>query len=157
MPMFCQNCGNPGQTPETYCRSCGEFQADNANQGKRRVTVNGYFLASGFVSGLTILWCFLLAAGHLLRLIREGPDWLVNATLTWLIVVGFWNILTLYYAITLKRRFDQYRTENTPTAKPKNVAGVAASELLHPARYDDRIPSSLVEDTTKDLGDKVRR
>ena len=70
--MFCPKCGNAGQEPDTYCRSCGEFLLDptgnsyflnkllgratpatqiNVNLGISLLTVFACFFLIGFLNG----------------------------------------------------------------------------------------------------------
>lgn len=167
--MFCPNCGKAEQTPETYCRSCGGYLRDPAGgsslvsrifgAGKPETHININFV----VNLVTLVSCLLLVAflnGYFdAQRDRTGAPTPPIAYILYVFLglLALWQALSLFSAINLKRKFSGRSSGELPGSADRTESELASPttrELLSPFEPGDTIPTSVLEDTTRDL-DKV--
>jgi hypothetical protein len=160
--MFCPDCGSADQEKNTYCRSCGEFLPDMKgknrhgtpmtplDQIKMSLTFNLMSAVAAFGAGI-----FLLIS----HLNREGTHYSVFIALSVLFVIGSWQIASFFNNYKLKSRFKK-NAGNSETddkkATEKSFTVNKTKELLPQADYEDFVPASVTESTTKNLKVSVK-
>jgi uncharacterized membrane protein YuzA (DUF378 family)/ribosomal protein S27E len=169
--MFCPNCGTAEQTPETYCRNCGGYLRDPAGgsslvsrifgAGKPETHININFV----VNLVTMISSLLLVAflnGYFdAQRDRTGAPTPPIAYILYgfLGLLALWQALSLFSAINLKRKFSGRTSRELPAgadASADTLSSPTTRELLSPFEPANTIPTSVLEDTTRDL-DKVPR
>lgn len=146
--MFCPKCGKADQSAESYCRQCGVFLPDPFNPQKREIAPEEHLKANTFLSVLTILTSFTLAALLYLFLgFRNDTPVIVYITAGFLIAMGGWHIQTFIRTRKLKKQWKR----RTPAAGIGAIAEPAPARELEPANIGDVVPASVTEDTTRKL------
>ena len=59
--MFCPKCGKSDQSPETYCRQCGNYQNDFDKPAKKTTTPEQHLTANTVLSLMTAITSLTLA------------------------------------------------------------------------------------------------
>lgn len=161
--MYCPNCGKADQKEKTYCRNCGEFLSDFSKKKKNsslggdtpeeQITTNLYLnLLSGFVS-------LALAIALYVTFIGQTAAPVIYLTIGFLLAMCGWQFTTFRIGLKLKNSFSK-RRENTDlesVKKAKNqMESVITKELLKEADFENVVPTSVTENTTKTLSEKVK-
>ncbi|MGE3467800.1 MAG: hypothetical protein AB7J13_12790 [Pyrinomonadaceae bacterium] len=152
--MFCPKCGKADQSPETYCRQCGIFLPDLDKAVKKPIPPQQHVTANIVLSSMTIVVSFALAM--LLYTIlgfRPGTHPLIYITGGLLIAMGFWHVQTLWRAILLRKHFK--KSERSQDAIQTSAATTA--NLLEEADFENIVPASVTDRTTKHLAEKGTR
>lgn len=147
--MFCPRCGKADQMPETYCRQCGLFLPDLSKPLKRESPPEEHLKANTVLSLMTICASFTLS--FLLFLILGFRDFthpLIYVTAGILIAIGGWHIQTLIRTLMLKKQWKQ-RTPLSETSMA--FKSTPTAKLLDEADFEDAIPASVTEHTTRHL------
>jgi hypothetical protein len=154
--IFCSRCGAPGQTVESYCRSCGGWLPDPAaamtprgrlrhlspeRKQRRMRLLELLSAAAALVSALTTLAVLTGADVGLLVI----PLFLCFA------VVG-WQLVTFFMGRSIQRRQNPAAAEGGRTP-PTTPAG--ARPALNAADTRDLVPPSSVTEHTTSLLDPV--
>jgi hypothetical protein len=155
--MFCPKCGNPDQSPETYCRRCGTFLPDLSKAGKRESPPEENIKVNSVLSLMTVIASFTLAI--LLYAIlgfRENTHWLIYLTAGMLIAMGAWHIQTFIRARRLKKQWKRRDPRNQEEETPEFESAPTA-RLLERPDFENLVPTSVTDHTTKDLSEtKIR-
>lgn len=151
--MFCPKCGNADQSPETYCRQCGTFLPDLTNPLKGRIKPEEHVKVNLVFSAMTVVACFTMAIMlYSILGFRADTHWLIYAGAGLLTAMGCWHTQTLWRSILLRRHFKK--------AKPVNEieSGTAVTgKLLDEANFENMVPASVTDHTTKHLSEtKIR-
>lgn len=146
--MFCPNCGNADQTPESFCRRCGIFLPDLSKPVKGPVPPEQHLSANLVLGTMTIAASFTLAV-LLLTLLAFRPDTspLIYVTAGLLIAMGCWHVQTVWRTILLKKHFrarGPAKQVELPDPRP-------TGKLLDRADPSTFVPASVTEDTTSEL------
>jgi cytochrome c biogenesis protein CcdA len=106
------------------------------------------------MSSLTIVASFSLAA-MLYSILGFRPEthWLIYLTAGMLLAMGAWQIQTLWRTLLLKKHFNK---KNTPQ-ELELPGNIVADKLLDQTSFDNMVPLSITEQTTKHLSDKKLR
>jgi hypothetical protein len=158
--MFCPNCGNGDQTPETYCRRCGTFLPDLSKPAKKReATPEENLKANSFLTLMTVIVSFSLAITLYIFLgFRDETHPLIYATAGFLIAMGAWHIQTFIRTRQLKRQWERkYRPPNLEkeSKDAKQFEAAPAAQQLPDADLTDAVPMTVTEATTKNLSRKT--
>lgn len=160
--MFCPKCGKSEQSPETYCRACGEFLKDpNAGAiaafGGRTPTQNVRVINVISVIGAIAS----VVVGILMYLTRFNEPIILYLAAALLLCNAAWHVSNLFAGMKLRRKLTQGSSPQPSQADPvlqhDELPGAETRELLPVGDPAVPVPLSVVENTTKDLGDKVRR
>lgn len=152
--MFCPKCGKADQSPETYCRQCGVFLPDLSKPFKQIIPPEQHLKVNTVVSAMTVVVCFMLAI--LLYSIlgfRSGTHWLIYLTAGMLLAIGTWHVQSLWRSILIRRHF---RKNKRPEEKAISGA-VTTDKLLEQPDFENMVPASVTDHTTKHLTEKIRR
>ncbi|HEX8187458.1 MAG TPA: hypothetical protein VF586_03845 [Pyrinomonadaceae bacterium] len=168
--MFCPNCGKGDQTPESYCRSCGEFLTDfSARFYLVKRLLGGAGPRAQLNFGILINTLTGLASALLLGFLNghydalrdrtgEGPPRVIYYVYVFLGLVLLWQFLGLVVNTRLKKKLDgdKKKKKTLPAADTKAVEPPAEPKSLEPGRRDPVGPDSVTQQTTK-LLDKLPR
>ena len=162
--MFCPNCGNADQEPDTYCRQCGEYLIDPVG--------NSYLLNKVFggatpltqinvnlvISFLTIFACFFLIGflkGHYDALFTRSGE-LPPAVIYWVYaflgLISVWQLFSFVVGMRLKKKLGR-KAENVTAeqnALDRHTGADETQELLPAADFSRDVPS-ITEEPTKIL------
>jgi hypothetical protein len=145
--MFCPNCGNPDQKPETYCRQCGIFLPDLSKPVKT-VSPEQHVTANTALSAMTIVTAFTLAILLWSMLgFREDTHPLIYVTAGLLIAIGCWHVQTLWRTLLLRKHLKK---NLPPRENMLEGAAFTNRELAQPT-FEDVVPANLTERPTKNL------
>lgn len=160
--MFCPNCGEADQKKKTYCRKCGSFLAEFGKIKKSERSVDENFNANIVLSAMTGISSLVLAIILYVDFLgREDTPVIIYIVAGFLTAMFAWQVQSFFRTLQLKKQFKrksnlsedlnkQLRNEPSLEAKPTN-------ELLPEADFNDVVPASVTENTTKHLSDKVLR
>jgi hypothetical protein len=166
--MFCPNCGNGEQTPDSYCRSCGSFLPDPSKgaslisrlfgvtdperQLKFTLTVD---LVTAIVSALLIF--FLMGYFDATRK-RTGiptPP-VVYLVYVFLGAVAVWQLLSFTVVTTFRKKLLATKKSVAAAEETGELKGGNTQRNLPPATASDFVNNSITEQTTRRL-DPVKR
>lgn len=151
--MFCPKCGNADQSPETYCRNCGTFLPDLTKPLKGPIKPEEHVKVNLVFSAMTVVACFSLAILlYSILAFRADTHWLIYATAGVLTAMGCWHTQTLWRSILLRRHF----AKNVRTHEIEGPAPVTG-RLLNEADFENFVPPSVVDHTTKHLAESKLR
>ncbi len=148
--MFCPKCGNPDQTPESYCRQCGIFLPDLSKPVRTETPPETHFRANIVLSSMTIVACTTLSI-LLWTMLAFRPDTptLIYVTAGLLFAMAIWHIQTLYRTLQLRKHFKKAKV----TRELDTVRAADTGKLLDEADLSDVVPASVTEHTTKHLSE----
>ena len=156
LDMFCSNCGAAEQTPDTYCRSCGDF-LEHRTTGSRLAfggrtpqqnltSINILSLVAAIISIHAGVWMYLTHFNVRFVLYLGAAVLLCNA---------IWHFSNFVVSTKLERRLK--KAKGDLTAEPAQVSAAETRELLPTGTQPDAIPLSITESTTRDLKQKIER
>lgn len=157
--MFCHNCGQSDQSPETYCRKCGTFLPDLDKLAKKPVAPEEHIKANSFLSLMTAVVSLTLAISlNVVILGREGTHWLIYIVMGFLFAITAWQVQTYIRMRMLKKQFEKLKPVrgNTGVDSLEGINSEGDERLLNEADFADVIPASVTERTTKDLTGRKR-
>jgi hypothetical protein len=159
--MFCPNCGNADQKPETYCRQCGNFLPDFEKLKKKEIPPEVHLKANSVLSIMTAVVSLTLAILlHVFFTGRENTPVLIYITTGFLTAMFFWQVQTFWRTRLLKKHLPkrkkggQSKTDGLDT-NPLAESAKAKGSLSEPD-FSQATPSSVIEKTTKHLREKAR-
>ena len=171
--MFCPKCGKGEQTPDSYCRSCGEFLADFSSKSYLIKRLLGgaspeaqikFNFAINALTGLAAALLLGFLNGYydsLFEKTGEVPPRIIYYVYVFLGLVLVWQLLGLVVnSRLLKRLYGEKKQKALPAAPPaadaKDVAAPKTQRSLEPGHSDPISPDSVTQHTTKRL-DKIPR
>lgn len=162
--MFCPNCGNSDQLPETYCRRCGSFLNDPGGKNQlafggatpeEKINVN---LFLNFLSAVVSL--ILMIALYASFIGKRGEFPVIYVVAAFLCAMSFWQFSTFYVGLKLKKIFKQrtnaLETVDSPTLSEQQTKSSATGKILPAKDLIDFANSSVTENTTRNL-EKIPR
>lgn len=160
--MFCPKCGKGEQTPDSYCRSCGEFLAGAASNTSLLTRILGISNPEKQVKfTLTIDLVTAIVSGMLLFFLMGYFDGAyaktgVRAPAIVYLVYVFLGFLTVWQlmSFTVGTAYRKKLTAAKKTALEEDQPDARAS--LPPADVKNVVVDSVTEQTTRNL-DKVPR
>lgn len=154
--MFCPNCGNAEQTPDTYCRSCGEFLTSSSLPGRlafggrtpqqNLTSINVLSLIAAILSFHVGIWMYLTQFNVPFVFYLGAAVLLCNAA---------WHLSNFVIGMRLKKRLNNAKEDSVENVR--RVSPVVTRELLPLGNQADAVPISVTEDTTKHLAEKIKR
>jgi len=162
--MYCPTCGKADQEKNTYCRQCGEF-LPGIESGHRRnrhprtpdeqirlsLVFNLMSAIAGFGVGVYVL---ISHAG------KEGTHPSVFFAMSMLFVIGTWQMISFFNNLKLRRRFNRQNEDGGADEAAIDQSTLKAKEmndLLPEADVSNIVPSSVTENTTRKLKERVKR
>lgn len=160
--MFCPNCGKGEQTPDSYCRSCGDFLVGTATSSALMTRIFGISnpekqvkftltidLVTAIVSGLLLFFLMGYFDGANARTGAPTPP-IVYLVYIFLGFVSAWQLLSFTVGTAYRKKLS---------AAKKTALSQGQSEeqgSLPPADVKNVVANSVTEQTTRNL-DKVHR
>lgn len=169
--MFCPNCGKGEQSPDSYCRSCGEFLIDASSNSYLINKVLGGStpdtqLNVNLIINIATTLASILLLGFLngyfdsqKERIGEGPPHVIYLVYIFLGLVSAWQFFSFLINMRLKRKLSvrkKGRMADATHADESVPSSAPTQKSLPQANFENVVPASVVEDTTKTL-DKVPR
>lgn len=150
--MFCPKCGNPDQSPETYCRRCGAFLPDLSKSIKQESPPEENIKVNTVLSLMTVIVSFTLAI--LLYAIlgfRENTHPMIYVTAGLLIAMGAWHIQTYIRTRTLKTQWKRRADMQNDIADRSGIGKATTDKLLEQPDFENMVPASVTDRTTRNL------
>lgn len=171
--MYCPNCGNADQKPDSFCRNCGEYFADSSNKFNLIYKFLGVDTAERQI-GAGIIINFFGAAFSLFLIIflvgyydagqnRNPPvetPMIIYFVYAFLLFIIVWQTLGFILGIGLKSKFNNKKdgqTKPNSTLKENAVGAGQSRESLSPANFEDIVTPGVAEDTTRNLVKESRK
>ena len=170
--MFCPNCGKAEQTPDTYCRSCGEFLADASDRfflinrilgvdtPEKQISVNLTInLATSIVSSLLLVFLNGYFDAHYSRTHEPTPP-IIYFVYLFLGLVAAWQFLSLIINLRLKSKFrgrEGGKVSASSGLNENTLSSGMAQKPLPQASFENIVPTSVTEDPTKSLDELHRK
>ena len=163
--MYCPNCGTAEQSENTYCRSCGELLPDLSKKNKfafggntpeQQIRPNLFLnLLSGIVS-------LVLGVSLYLTIWQRGDALpIIFIVAAFLLAMSVWQFSTFIVGLKLRKNFNKRKasSENNERTEEnvKAFESAQTKELLNEANLDNAVPTSITENTTKHLSEKISR
>ena len=160
--MFCPKCGTAEQSPGTYCRQCGEFLPDLTKRKMSAFNFGGdtpeeQIRTSLILNALSAAVSLALAIALYWTFLGTKADPLIYLTAAFLLAMSAWQFSTCVIGLKLRKKFTA-RRENLSGSEVKNAAEIQNAEtgkLLAEADLSNVVPTSITENTTKTLSEKV--
>jgi hypothetical protein len=160
--MFCPSCGKGEQTPDSYCRNCGDFligATDNTSLMNRVLGISHPDKQIKFA--LTIDLVTAIVSGLLLFMLMGYFDGAYKATgipaprIVYLVyiflgLVSLWQLLSFTVGATYRKKLND-RKKSALSNNP------AARSSLPPADETNVVKTSITEQTTRNLENIPRR
>ena len=169
--MFCSSCGQGEQTPDSYCRSCGEFLVDPTSKYSLLNRILGISrpekqfnitliidLVTSVVSGLLMVFLMGYFDGRYQRTGVLAPP-IVYLVYLFLGLVSAWQLLSFVIGLKLKTKLSDANRNGLPPVQTNNPAlwlSESAQPVLPPSHDQNVATPSVMEDTTRNL-DRVPR
>jgi len=147
--MFCPNCGAADQSPNAYCKRCGEWLADKKSFGGRGPSKPEQRMTSMIVfNGLSALLA-LFSAIVLYATYLDTPEakWSVYVAGACCFVIAIHQMISLAYALELKLRLKRGHTDTGQTVVPEAANSIPALGSGETAQFVDA--RSVTENTTE--------
>jgi hypothetical protein len=156
--MFCPKCGKADQQENSYCRQCGEFLPDLSRKGKlvfggdtpeEQIRTNLFLNLLSAVVGL-ILTILLYSTFFG----RPNTPPIIFIVAAFLLAMTAWQLSTFYVGLKLRKSFRKRRESNSAAAaesSPPQIGDAETKPLLPEADFENAVPVSITEDTTRHL------
>ena len=150
--MYCSICGADNQTPDAYCKRCGEWLPDiKARRGMAfgGETPQQNLFTGLFMSALSTLAALVSAIALYATYLGSGDaKWSVYLAAAICLCIAGWQASSLFTTLKLRRRLNKGRKA---LATDRELAN-QKSPALPPANADSFIPTpSVTENTTRIL------
>jgi hypothetical protein len=153
--MFCPKCGKADQQENSYCRQCGEFLPDLNKKNKlafggstpeEQIRANLFLNLLSAVVSLTLAILLYLVFAH-----RETHP-IVYIVGAFLLATTMWQLSTFYVGLKLKKSFQKRRASDAAAeSSPVQINDAKTKELLPEADFENTVPTSVTENTTRHL------
>lgn len=150
--MYCSICGADNQTPDAYCKRCGEWLPDiKARRGMAFVgeTPQQNLLTGLFMSALSAIAALVSAIALYATYLGSGDaKWSVYLAAAFCLCIAGWQASSLFATLKLRRRLNKGRED---LAVDRELAN-QKSPALPSGNADSFIPTpSVTENTTRIL------
>lgn len=166
--MFCPSCGKGEQSPDSYCRSCGEFLTDFSAKSYLMNTLLGgaspraqirLNLIINMVTGLAAALLLGFLNGHYDALhakTGEAAPRVIYYVYVFLGLVLVWQFFGFLVNSRLMKKLVGEKKKKAlpadePAAEPTGVASPPTQRSLGPGHVDPNGPESVTQHTTKKL------
>ncbi len=150
--MYCPKCGKADQSPETYCRQCGSFLPDFEKSVKKPIAPEEHIKANAVLSAMTIVASLILST-LLFLTFKNYPDThpIIYVTAGFLIAIAAWQIQTFWRTMLLRKHFKKPKIQQDSAIAPPELEAKPTNQFLPEADFENIVPSSIVEKTTRKL------
>ena len=156
--MFCPKCGNANQKENSYCRNCGTFLPDfdklksKETTPEQQITISSTF---NFLSALISLVLTIIL--HVLYTGKEGTPIIIYVVIGFLTANFFWQAQAFWRVRQLKKQLPKRKVEDTENSNPLIESTYSTEKLLPQADFENYVPASVTEKTTKSLKVKANK
>lgn len=159
--MFCPNCGKADQKENSYCRQCGEFLP---SLRKKKLlpwggeTPEKQIRISFSLNLISAIACLIF--GVLLLSTHGNPGdttFVVTVAAVLLFINALWQIWNFIIGLKRRKHLKKRHEDEEIEVEREIYLSPKTKELLPEAHYQDIVPPSITEDTTKNLTEKVNR
>lgn len=155
--MFCPSCGKSDQIENSYCRSCGEFLPDLSKNSQLVFGGTTPQQTANIISGISLVAAvFSLFAGFWLYATRFNIPIVIYLAATLLICNAIWHISNFFMVQKLVKRFKPSK-EKSDSSKKIAEEKSSHQKSLPTANLRDVVPTTVTENTTKHLPEKINR
>jgi hypothetical protein len=160
--MFCPKCGTPDQKPETFCRQCGIFLPDFDKLIRKETPPEEHLNANSILNIMTAIVSGTLAILlHAFYTGRENTPPLIIATASLLSAMFCWEVQAIWRTRQLKRQLSRRKKKEKAEAEAFDtnplIESTKTKELLSESDFRNAVQPSIIENTTRSLGEKVER
>ena len=155
--MFCPNCGKADQNVNSYCRQCGKFLPDFENPKKRETSPEEHFKVNfvlNIMSGVVSITLAILLYSFFLG--RENTPPVIYITAGFLTAMFAWQVQIFIRNLKLKKHIPKQNKNVAEIDDQKTFERAKTKELLNEPDFDNYVPASVSEYTTKNLKEKRR-
>ena len=164
--MYCPHCGKGEQTPDAYCRGCGEFLPDYAGNSylikrllggvKPETQVNVSLSISLVTAAVSLLLLVFLNGYFDAQQTRTGDPTppLTYLAYAFLASVAAWQLLSFVIGLRLKTKLGGRRSGEGYVVGPAGEQGgvpEGSGQALSPADFENMTPPSVTEEKTRPL------
>ncbi|HVG34850.1 MAG TPA: hypothetical protein VM911_17400 [Pyrinomonadaceae bacterium] len=170
--MFCPHCGKSDQSPESYCRSCGEFLTDFSGKSylinkflggstpETQVNINLIINAvTAFASSLLLGFLNGYFDAQFERTGQSAPP-IIYLVYIFLALVFIWQFLSFVINTRLKKKLGGRKKGGASTeqsADENALSSRSTQKSLPQADFENVVPASVAEDTTRILDESLRK
>lgn len=166
--MFCPNCGKAEQSPESYCRNCGQFLADVSGKSyllnkllggqtpETQVTVTMVInLVTALISALLLGFLNGFYHAQYARTQESAPP-VLYLVYIFLGLVTVWQVLSFLIGWRLRSKITGRRTAEVKAAP--GITGEARQKQLPEEDLEEleSVSTSVTENTTRMLDPRRR-
>ncbi|MBX7169437.1 MAG: hypothetical protein K1X72_00680 [Pyrinomonadaceae bacterium] len=150
--MFCPKCGNADQKENSFCRNCGTFLPDldklksKETTPEQQITISSTF---NFLSALISLVLTIIL--HVLYTGKEGTPIIIYVVIGFLTANFFWQAQAFWRVRQLKKQLPKRRVEDSENSNQIIESHYSTEKLLPQADFENIVPASVTEQTTKNL------
>jgi hypothetical protein len=160
--MFCPKCGAPNQKPETFCCQCGIFLPDFDKLIRKETPPEEHLKANGVLNWMTTIVSGTLAILlHAFYTGRVNTPVLISVTAGLLTGMFAWQVQTIWRTSQLKKHLSRRKKKEKVEAEALDtnplIESAKTKGLLSQSDFRNAVPPSVIENTTKYLGEKVQR
>src|SRR5215204_3258767 len=102
--MFCPKCGKADQSPETFCRQCGNYLPDFDKPARKQTTPEEHLKATAALNLMTAIVSATLAILlYLFFFNRLDTPVIIYITAGFLIAITAWQIQTFWRTLLLRK------------------------------------------------------
>ena len=151
--MFCPKCGNPEQSPESFCRRCGNYLPDFDKLKPAEIPPEQHITANIWLSAMTAVASLTLAI-ILHSIFWNLPDTpvIIYVTAGFLMAMSAWQVQVFIRTLKLKKHFERRKNSNTAAAEhPPEIAEHEVRGNLPEGNFANVAPFSVTHNTTKKL------
>jgi len=150
--MFCPKCGAADQSVETFCRNCGNFLPDFDKVAKKETPAEKHIEINSFFSAATAVISLALAIMLYAMFIgREGTPWIIYLVFAFMMTITAWQVQTFIRTRKLKKQFEKLRPRRDDGPAKATLAPKETTNLLDEANFENVVPASVTEKTTRNL------
>jgi hypothetical protein len=153
--MFCPKCGKGEQSPNAYCRACGEWLPDLTKRGIKSFggdSPEESLNISLFLSAMTTVVAFILGVLLYINYLgKPGVSWIIYVTAAFLLAIAGWQASNFYVGLKLSRNLARRRGNNFAAQSNELNDALRANAALPAADASQFIspPGSVTENTTE--------
>lgn len=160
--MFCPKCGKGEQSPNAYCRACGEWLPDLTKRGIKSFggdSPEESLKISLTLSAMTTVVAFILAIMLYINYFgKPGVSGIIYITAAFLLAIAGWQASNFYVGIKLSRNLARRRSGNfTAQSNELNSASQANTALPSADTSQFVRPAASVTENTTELLESVPR
>jgi hypothetical protein len=157
--MYCPKCGNPDQSPETYCRQCGVYLPDLTKPVVVVTTPETHVTANITLGVMTVAVSLAIALILYFEVLQFGEARpVLYAMFGLLIAMAAWHVQTVWRSLLLRKHFREQEMRRERISNQKQpIDGPDANRSLNEGNFEQFQPASITDRTTRQLEPKKRR